>query len=133
MFKFLRRTSLYILAIPMLFILLATASNQLVLAVNHDTFPVRLNPVKLKEFTEGKNPLTGELIDTKTVLDDGTVMIDDTHCLMSDKTHLNLLADTIDFHSAIYSIGDEVLDLGEWLWAFAPFVWAFAAIRKLSE
>ena len=132
MLKFLRRTFLYLLAIPLLFTLLGVISNQVVLAANNDTFPVRLNQVKLKEFTEGTNPLTGDSIDTKAVLADGTVMIDDTHCLMTSRTHLNLLADTFDFHDAIYSIGDFSLELGDWLWSFAIFVWMAAVIRKLA-
>jgi len=58
-------------------------------------------------------------------------MIDDSHCVMTSKTHLNFLADVFDFGS-IYSIGDFSLMLGEWLFGFAPFLFAFDVVRKLS-
>ena len=34
---------------------------------------------------------------------------------------------------AIYSIGDFLLMLGEWLWVFAPFVFVFDTTRKLAK
>ena len=118
-----RKASLYILATPLLFIALGTASNQVVLYANNDTFPVMLNEAKLKSFQEKG----------AVVLSDGTIMLDDTHCLMTSKTHLNLLADIIDFKTRVYSAGDGLLYLGEWCWTFCPFVWAFAIIRKVNE
>lgn len=120
MFKFLRKTALYILAIPTLFIVLGAASNQAVIIANHDTFPVLVNEYKVKS------------LETIT-LTDGTVLIDSTHCVMTRSTHLNFLADVFDFKDGIYSVGDLSLELGEWLWAFAPFVWAFAAVQKLRK
>jgi Family of unknown function (DUF5317) len=123
MFKFFRRTCLYLLAIPLLFTFLGAASNQLVLNANHDTFPVRINLVKAHKFA-----------DDAVVLPDGTVMLDETHCIMSDKTHLNLLADVLDFNrEGIYSVGDLLLELGDWSWNFAPFLFGFAVIGKLNK
>lgn len=58
-------------------------------------------------------------------------MMDDTHCVMTEDTHLNLLADVFDFHDSIMSIGDLLLDFGGWLWGFAPFVWCFEVTRRI--
>lgn len=122
MLKFLRKTYLYVLAIPLLFTILGAASNQLVLYANHDTFPVSVNLVKAREMAPDA-----------VQLEDGTVMLDDTHCLMTQKTHLNWMADVFDFHNDIESVGDLSLELGNWLWNFAPFIWGAAVTRKLSE
>ena len=61
------------------------------------------------------------------------VMIDEVHCVMTSKTHLNFLADIFDMHDAIYSIGDFLLMLGEWFSVFAPFVFVFDVTRKLAK
>ena len=122
MFKFLRKTALWILLSPLAIGFLGAASNQAVLIANHDTFPVNINLVKLK----------GHIDEQPIVLADGTVMIDDVHCIMSSKTHLNFLADEFDLGS-IYSVGDFGILLGEYLWVYAPFVWVFEATRRLSQ
>ena len=122
MFKFLRKTSLYILATPALFILLGTASNQLVLYANGDRFPVSVNIVKAHEMA----PYAVQL-------PDGSVMLDDVHVVASKSTHLNLLADVFDLPSGIESIGDLSLELGAWLWTFAPFVYITLVTTKLLE
>jgi Family of unknown function (DUF5317) len=121
-FSLFRVTSLWILCLPTLAFYIGASSNQLVLWANDNKFPVKVNPVHLKKFIGEKTP---------EVLLDGTVMIDSTHCVMTSKTHLNLLADNWDFHDGIVSIGDEFVDLGTWLGAFCPFVWGFAVCRKL--
>ena len=100
---------------------MGAASNQVVLYSNHDRFPVSINLVKAHE-------MAPEAIE----LPDGIVMLDDVHCLMTPKTHLNLLADVFDFHHH-ESIGDLSLDLGGWMWTFAPFVWGAAVTRKLNQ
>jgi hypothetical protein len=136
MFSFLRRTSLYILVIPVLFTFLGAASNQLVLLANHDTFPVMVNDRKLADMTEPheRRPVTDIHFVTPlpAYAADDTVYLDDTHCAMTSHTHLNALADIFDMKDAIYSIGDFSLMLGDWLWAFAPFLFAFDVIRKLK-
>ena len=133
MFKFLRKTSLYILATPLLFTFLGAASNQIVLIANHDTFPVMVNDKKLVEMTTPPKPAQPVQAFRSTVsLQDDAIMLDDTHCVMSHDTHLNLLADIFDMKDAIYSIGDFLLMLGEWLMAFAPFVFLFDVVRKLK-
>jgi hypothetical protein len=106
--------------LPLVLNIGGTLSNQAVLYANHDTFPVRINFVKAEEWSP------------KAVqLDDGTVMLDNTHCLMTPNTHLNLLADNFDFHDRIESLGDLMIEFGQWLWNFAPYVWGFAVTDKL--
>lgn len=54
----------------------------------------------------------------------GEGLIDSVHCVMSDKTHLNFLADWIDLKEAIYSPGDLCRMLGSYTWNYAAFLWA---------
>ena len=121
--QFLRKTYLWILALPLALTLMGATSNQVVLYANHDTFPVSINAAKSAQLTENDS----------VTLKDGTVMLDDTHCIASDKTHLNLLADVLDFRTEYVSVGDLSLELGDWLWGFAPFVWGLAVVRKLNQ
>lgn len=117
MLKFLRKTHVYILAVPLLLTYLGAASNQLVLIANHDTFPVMVNSSKAAKYSD-PSAAPG--------------MLDDTHCIMTDKTHLNLLADVIDLKGdGINSIGDLMLETGTWMWSIAPFLWGFAVIGAL--
>jgi hypothetical protein len=134
MFSFLRRTSLYILAIPFLFTFLGAASNQSVLLANHDTFPVMVNDRKLADMADHDKKSVEIKFNQPNPAEkqDDVVMLDDTHCVMTSHTHLNALADIFDMKDAIYSIGDFSLMLGDWLWAFAPFLFAFDVIRKLK-
>ena len=135
MFNFLRKTALWILLAPCLIWGAGFASNQLVLNANHDTFPVEVNTVKERVFVakaQAKYKELAEELGIDPALPAG--MIDDTHCIMTSKTHLNFLADVFDLKSdGIYSIGDFLLMLGEWLWVFAPFIWAFAVVNKLRK
>ena len=136
MFTFLRKTSLYILALPLLLIALGTVSNQVVLYANHDTFPVVMNNAKLFEYEHKLTRDTDSDDDDKseeaqvrlTELDNG--YLDDTHIIMTKDTHLNWLADVFDFHGDVFSIGDFMLELGEWSGSFAIFVYIFAASSK---
>jgi hypothetical protein len=135
MFAFLRRTSLYLLAIPVLLTILGATSNQVVLMANHDRFPVLVNETKVQKFIGTHDVQVGPNVITvpnpAVTESDGTVMIDDTHCVMSSKTHLNFLADVFDLGS-IYSIGDFSLILGSYLWVYAPMLFLFDATRKLT-
>ena len=134
MFSFLRRTSLYILAIPVLFTFLGAASNQSVLIMNHDTFPVMVNAKTLQEMTEPREQKSINFNKPQPAFEtDDAVMLDEVHCAMTPNTHLNFLADIFDMKDAIYSIGDFSLMLGEWFWAFAPFVFVFDVTRKLRR
>ena len=133
--QFLRKTSLYILALPLLLTVLGAASNQAVLIANHDTFPVMLNDKKTEAMTvEQKSDASSIRMPQPAMEDvDGTVMLDDVHCVMTHKTHLNFLADIFDLKDGIYSVGDFGLMLGDWFWAFAPFIFVFDVTRKLAK
>ena len=134
MLKFLRKTALWILAVPLALSLMGAASNQLVLVVNHDKFPVEVNTLKeevmvYKMESDWKAATAEAGIDLP--LPEG--MIDDVHCVMTKDTHLNYLADIFDLHDGIYSIGDFLLMLGGWLMIYAPFVWAFEVVNRLQK
>jgi len=132
MLKFLRKTYLYLLAVPLLFTFLGAASNQIVLIANHDTFPVLVNDFKLQKMSAPEVKEFADIFQPAPARkEDNAVMFDDVHCNMTSKTHLNALADIFDLKEAIYSIGDFSLMLGDWLWAFAPMVFLFTVIRKL--
>jgi hypothetical protein len=73
---------------------LGAASNQLVLFANNDRFPVAMNIAKLHKWVPEE---------ARVESNDGILMIDETHCLMTNKTHLNILADIFDFHEDIES------------------------------
>jgi hypothetical protein len=60
-------------------------------------------------------------------------MTDPTHCVMTSKTHLNWLADIFDFHESIESVGDLLINVGEWSWSFAPYVWGMLVIMSLAK
>ena len=121
--RFFRVTALWILLLPIAANYTGAASNQLVLWANNDTFPVKINPVKLIKFVG----------DDTVTLPDGKIMIDEVHCVMTSKTHLNLLADNWDFHQSIESVGDLLLEFSEWLQSFCPFVWGAVVIIKLKR
>jgi hypothetical protein len=122
MFRFLRKTCLYILVTPILLALLGAGSNQLVNIVNHDTFPVSVNEVKLRQYQATHETVT---------LSDGTVMLDNQHCVASNKTHLNFLGDIFDEKTYTQSIGDILIDLGVALWPYGVAIWGFSVTRKL--
>lgn len=112
--KFFRVTMLWIMLLPWGAAGLGTASNQLVLIANGDQFPVLANPVHKSHWAPDSNG-----------------MIDDDHCVMTKSTHLNALADIIDLKDGMYSIGDLLVMLGEWLDTFCAIVWLTLVIRKL--
>ena len=134
MFNFLRKTSLYILAVPVLFTLLGAASNQVVLIANHDTFPVMVNDKKLAEMTGPREQKAINFNKPQPAFEiEDAVMLDEVHCAMTSKTHLNALADIFDRKDAIYSIGDFMLMLGEWLGSFTFAIFVFDVVRKLRK
>jgi hypothetical protein len=134
MFKFLRQTALWILLTPIAITWGGAGLNQLVLNANHDTFPVEINTLKEKVFVA---KATAEWKDMAAEYGiDGTLpagMIDDVHCVMTSKTHLNFLADVFDFKDGIYSVGDGLIYLGEWLGQFSLIVWGTVVISRLRK
>ena len=135
MFNFLRKTALWILLLPIVTFGVGAASNQVVLMANHDKFPVMINQKKIDKRNAAINAAiaAGEVDadDVQLIGIDG--MIDDTHCVMTPYTHLNALADVFDFKTAIYSVGDGLLYLGEWLSAFCMFIWGYVVVDKLRK
>jgi hypothetical protein len=144
MFSLLRKTSLYLLAIPFLTLCLGTISNQVVLWANHDRFPVLWNDYKVAQYdlslhriVATANPIKDADIVEQAKFDIDALehegFIDDTHCVMTSKTHLNALADIVDFKEATYSVGDGLIYLGEWLGSFSIFLFVFDVFRKLKN
>lgn len=112
--KFLRVTFLWVLFLPFATTTIGAASNQLVIIANHDKFPVLLN----EDARVAMNP-------------DANGLIDKEHCVMTDKTHLNALADIFDFKDGWYSIGDLLLMLGDWLAGFCFYVWIALVVNSI--
>ena len=107
MFNFLRKTALWIVLIPWAIFGVGFASNQLVLIANHDTFPVEANTIKERILVAKATVKYQDMAQELSMDPDLPAgMIDDTHCLMTSKTHLNFLADVFDRGNGIYSIGD---------------------------
>lgn len=135
MFKFLRKTALWIVAVPLLSLGLGAGLNQAVLIANHDKFPVIQNDAKVnlyrlaasKAADEGNEEAGVALV----LLDHG--YLDDTHVIMTHDTKLNWLADWIDVHYGTYSPGDLLIGLGERGNTYAPFIWAFVVAGKLRK
>jgi hypothetical protein len=125
MFKFLRKTLLYIVLAPYMIFGLGAASNQLVIIANNNTFPVRINPFKLSG-----SALT--VIEPSPAYSHGTTLMDEEHCVMTEHTHLNWLADNFDFNSeGIWSVGDLLIVLSQWMLPFSFPVWVGAFFRKV--
>jgi hypothetical protein len=127
MFSFLRKTLLWLLLAPYAVWGLGLASNQAVLIANHDKFPVMLNARKLnKILSMGEESELEAILGIKAKAPlpapDTDGMIDDVHCVMTTKTHLNALADVFDIGS-IYSIGDFMLGAGDASQPYCLFAW----------
>ena len=135
MLNFLRKTALWVLLLPYAVYGVGAASNQLVLIANHDKFPAMINQAKIDKFNAAVDAanLAGipEVPSRLDYVEGG--MIDDIHCVMTSKTHLNFLADIFDTHDMIYSVGDGLLFLGKWLATFCPFIWGFALMEKVRK
>jgi len=136
--KFLIETFVWMLLLPVGLIIAGSLSNQLVLWANYDKFPVMVNPAKMQVMTDATPVVNPDgSITVKgghfVILPDGTIMMDPTHCVMTKKTHLNFLADVFDFHEQIESIGDLTIELGQWLWVFAPYLWGAIICLKVYK
>jgi hypothetical protein len=143
MFKLIQRIPYwYLIAIPLLFTFLGAASNQLVLIANGDRFPVLVNQEQItKSCTpDSKTPEPDyfSILGPVTRVDpyacsNGGEFLDDTHVIMTDQSHLKILADIFDMHAATYSIGDFLLMLGSWMRDWAGIAWIVLVIRKFLE
>jgi hypothetical protein len=99
--------------------------NEAVLLSNEQSFPVRLSEVEKLQVENTP--------DATLTLPSGRVLLDPVHCVMTDKTRLNWLADNFRTPEGIESVGDGLLDLSKWTWGFVPFVWAYAVLSKLKK
>lgn len=137
--RFLCSSFFWVLLAPWLIAGAGAASNQAVLIANGDKFPVMINAYHLEEMQAPKENPFGSLI-TRILGEPNPAvsvnplvtygMLDEVHCVMTSKTHLNFLADIFDLRDAIYSIGDFGLMLGEWLQTFCPFVFLALVFQK---
>jgi hypothetical protein len=108
---FLRVTFLWVLLLPYATAFVGATSNQLVLIANHDTFPVLM-----------RDSLSAKLLPDE-----------EGHVLMGPKTHLNVLGDVFDFHDGWMSIGDLLLEAGNWLNGFCPWIWGTLVVLQLTR
>ena len=97
--------------------------NHLVLISNGDRFPVLINERQLRNENEGRKNVDFEK--------DG--MIDNEHFPMTKDTHLNFLGDIIDIGSETLSIGDLLIEGGEWIWELAPYLWGSLLVLKVTK
>ena len=131
--RFLRVSRLWILALPFVLTFLGAGLNQLVLIANGDKFPVMINQKKLDKLTSDDDNDDSNFVPTSHLIEavpaDG--MLDDVHCVMTKNTHLNFLADYLDFKVAIFSPGDLILMLSDYIEPYTPFLWAVLVIGAL--
>jgi hypothetical protein len=115
--KFLKKAKLWFLAAPLLSIALGFSSNWAVLISNKQTFPVRMSDVELAMVEQAGGTLQ---------IPDGPEMLDPVHCVMTDKTHLNALADNFLLGGVgTMSVGDGLEWGGRLAWLLSPFAFFF--------
>jgi len=135
MFKWLRKTALWIIGVPIMTLYLGAGLNQVVLYANHDRFPVTINDARLFEYKLELKEAAEEGDDRAAIrleeLQHG--YLDDEHVIATSETKLNWLADWIDLHGDIYSPGDVVLYLGDTGMTYSPFFWAAVVIGRLAK
>jgi hypothetical protein len=115
--QFVSVTFLWLLLLPVALIILGAASNQAAVIANHDTMPVLINEARIA--AHGGSRDFG-----------GLRMLDPEHSVMTAESHLKVLCDVIDVGD-IESVGDLMLDLGEWLWTFVPYTWGVLICLRL--
>lgn len=115
--NFIAGTFLWVLLAPAVLIILGGVSNQLVCIVNHNTMPVLMSEARART--------------TGTVEINGLQYLDARHSLMTPNSHLVILADIFE-HGEIESIGDLGIDLGQWLWGYAPAIWGVLVCFRLG-
>jgi len=141
MFKLLQKVPYWqLIAVPLLLLFIGAASNQAVLIANGDKFPVLINQEQIVQACTpavdkspfDSMPLVTPSVDINTCANGGE-FLDDSHVIMTSKSHLNILADIFDFHDATYSIGDLLMMLGSWMRGWSFVAWVVLVIRKFLE
>jgi hypothetical protein len=113
---FLRVTFIWILLIPYALHITGAILNDLVMFANGGRFPVMYNPARQWNRADANG------------------MLDKTHCIMTSKTHLNLLADVIDRNEqGISSIGDILIDAGETFSSSCTVIWFTIVVLRLKD
>jgi hypothetical protein len=133
MLRFLRKTLLWILLLPVAFYAAGAASNSLVIYANGGKFPVQYTKTDIANWRASRELAIAKILDN-TNPDDGAGvvasaqakiyvirtaeaegMLDEVHCIMTSKTHLNLLADIFNLggDGSVYSIGDGFMYAAE--------------------
>jgi hypothetical protein len=116
MSNFLRKALLFSVLTPSVLTFIGAVSNQLVLIVNHGKFPVMASSALMAKMEP-----------------DADGMIDDGHCVMTDRTRLNFLADVFNFHNGIESIGDLLINAGAMTRDWAFFVALLMVFKKRKQ
>jgi hypothetical protein len=124
LYRFFLNTFLWLLLIPIGMQFCGVLSNQTVRWANHGTFPVYINQA-LKEEME----TSGRLF----LSNDDHLMIDQLHCVMTDQTHLNFMADVFLEGTDYVSIGDILQSYGKDLSPWILIIWGTIASYKLNK
>jgi hypothetical protein len=128
MLKFLRKSKLYLFAIPFLLWTLGAGMNQIAINANHDSMPVLYNAGNVRAFVHVDE---GYPIESQ-----GEMLTDGIHSVLTSESRFYILCDIIDFHNVKYSLGDGVLFASRWLESVIPYVWGlalYAEVRKKEE
>jgi len=126
MLKFLRKTKLYVFALPLLLWTLGAGLNQIAINANHDSMPVLYNAGNVKDFIKEGYPKESQ----------GEILTDSTHSVLTPDSRFYVLCDVIDFGSVKYSVGDVFIFASQDLGEFIPYVWGlalYAALRKKED
>lgn len=128
-----------IIGIPLLLMFFGAASNQAVLVANWGKFPVMGNDriilkmktadAQEKEWEEQKQFAVLKTAVSKKLVISGDQFLDDVHSIMGPNSRLKFLADYIDLKSSLYSPGDLLVMLGQFLWPFAIPAWVALVIK----
>jgi hypothetical protein len=150
MLKLLKKTPYwYLIAIPLLCTFIGAGSNQAVLIANGGKFPVLVNQEQIAQMctpdTDDKDDSLAKIVqhlkheDSKISAPDantcanGGEFLDAVHTIMQPTDHFKFLADVFNLRVAIFSIGDFLLMLGDWIWAWSSIAWVVLVLRKFIE
>lgn len=143
-----RKALLWLLLLPYAVYCTGVASNKLVLLANNSTFPVRLNAAAVATIkaqhaealinlaaVPADDPMKtqAEHVATALQITEDTGMLDKVHCIMSDRTHLNLLGDVFPLHTGVFSIGDALINLAALTEYYVYFLWAILMVGKAAR
>lgn len=138
-----------LLAIPLLLVFSGACSNQLVLVANWGKFPVMVNEQRMQKIQkENCEPQDMDNPDGNFSIFDTSVLkpiaekdaacaptqfIDEEHSIMGKNSRLKFLADYLSFGSTIYSPGDFLILLGEWLFSYTWIIWGTLVFKDALD